>query len=76
MENFPWTRLPGVDLPADAKPLLDAEERRGGSPQRLRDVLGDGSWGGAYARSDEEILRVWAAGVAEVRELLENGWGD
>ena len=74
MENFPWTRLPGVDLPAEPKPLLDAEVRRGGTPERLREVLGDGSWGGAYARSDADVLRVWEAGVLEVRELLEHGW--
>ena len=37
-------------------------------------MLGDGSYGGRYQRSDEEMLEVWGAGVAEVRELLEDGW--
>jgi creatinine amidohydrolase len=30
--------------------------------------------GGAYQRPDEDMQQVWDAGVAEVRELLENGW--
>ncbi len=73
LENFPWTRLPGVELPRDPKPpLADADLRA--NPARAREVLGDGSFGGAYERSDEEMLRVWEAGVEEVRELLERGW--
>jgi len=74
VENFPWTRLPGVDVPADPRPvippdlvgLLDAERVRAAAP--------DGMLGGAYSRLDEDMQVVWAAGVAEVRSLLENGW--
>jgi creatinine amidohydrolase len=71
MENFPWTRLPGVELPDEPKapvetPLLD--------PAEVRRILGDGSFGGAYEHSDEDMLSVWQAGVEEVRELLESGW--
>jgi creatinine amidohydrolase len=40
----------------------------------LRDYLGDGSFGGSYQRSDEDVLKVWRAGVEEVRALLEVGW--
>jgi creatinine amidohydrolase len=40
----------------------------------FREIMGDGSFGGAYQHSDEEMLRVWQAGVEEVRHLLENGW--
>jgi creatinine amidohydrolase len=43
-------------------------------PGQLRDVIGDGSFGGLYQRPDEEMLRIWQAGVDEVRELLESGW--
>jgi creatinine amidohydrolase len=72
MENFPWTRLAGVSLPAGRK-----EPVRYGTvhPRRVREVIGDGSFAGSYARPDEEVLRVWRAGVEEVRELLEHGWG-
>jgi creatinine amidohydrolase len=74
MENFPWTRLAGVALPPEPKPSLDLADLRARGPRAVREVLGDGSFGGTYQRSDEEVLRVWAAGVEEVRSLLESGW--
>jgi creatinine amidohydrolase len=71
-ENFPWTRLDGVELPAEAKervPLPLPLE-----PGAARDVAGDGSFGGRYARPDEEVLELWRVGVEGVRALLESGW--
>jgi creatinine amidohydrolase len=73
-ENFPWTRLEGVELPAERKPMVDEQAYRVASPERVRELIGDGSLGGRYQRSDDEMLRIWHAGVEEVRELLENGW--
>jgi creatinine amidohydrolase len=73
-ENFPWTRLEGVEPPAEAKPMLDEAAYRVASPERVRELIGDGSFGGRYRRSDEEMQQIWEAGVAEVRELLESGW--
>ena len=73
-ENFPWTRLPGVELPAERKPMMDEAAYLVAGPKQLRDVIGDGSFGGLYQRSDEEMSRIWQAGVEEVRELLESGW--
>ena len=72
MENFPWTRLPGVELPAERKPMV---ERRAVDPVAVRAELGDGSFGGLYERSEEDVLRLWQTGVEEVRDLLEHGWG-
>ncbi len=74
MENFPWTRLPGVALPDTAKTPLPAGAIRAASPARLRELTGDGTFGGSYQRSDADVLAVWSAGVAEVRDLLETGW--
>jgi creatinine amidohydrolase len=74
MENFPWTRLQGVELPTRPKPPLDEHAYRVAGPDQIRDVIGDGVFGGAYQRPDEDVLRVWRAGVAEVRGLLESGW--
>lgn len=71
-ENFPWTRLAGIELPGERKPRVG--DFRSGGPRRARETLGDGSFGGLYERSDEEVLRVWQAGVEEVRELLDAGW--
>jgi creatinine amidohydrolase len=40
----------------------------------MREVAGDGQYGGFYALPDEDVLGVWAAGVEETRELLDGGW--
>jgi creatinine amidohydrolase len=73
-ENFPWTRLEDVEPPAEPKPMLDEAAYRVASPAGVRELIGDGSFGGLYRRSDEEMLRIWQAGVEEVRELLESAW--
>jgi len=72
-ENFPWTRLAGVLLPAAAKPAAAVDEL-GDDPADVRLALGDGTFGGPYERPDEEMLRLWEIAVAEVRELIESGW--
>jgi len=71
-ENFPWTRLAGVAMPREPKPLPEIDEL--GDPARVRETLGDGTFGGAYERPDEEMLELWQVAVAEVRDLLESGW--
>ena len=74
-ENFPWTRLEGVELPQERKPALDQDAYRvAAGPAGVRDLLGDGVFEGAYELPDEQVRRVWEAGVAEVRELLEHAW--
>ncbi len=73
-ENFPWTRLAGVELPKEPKPPLDQAAYRAAGPAEVRELLGDGVFEGAYELPDEDVARVWQAGVAEVRELLEDGW--
>jgi creatinine amidohydrolase len=75
-ENFPWTRLTGVRLPQERKPMADISTMRELDPAAVRDLLGDGSLGGLYERPDEDVLRVWAAGVEEVRDLIAGGWRD
>jgi creatinine amidohydrolase len=74
LENFPWTRLDGVAQPDEQKPLQDWNAISSLEPVALREALGDGSFGGRYQRSDEEMQRVWDAGVEEVRALLERGF--
>jgi len=73
MENFPWTRLPGVELPAGRKEPLP--QPLPAAPEAMRQAAGDGQYGGFYALPDDDVLRVWETGVAETRELLERGWG-
>jgi creatinine amidohydrolase len=76
LENFPWTRLEGVELPGERKPMADIAQMRALEPASVRKLLGDGSLGGVYERPDEEVLRLWQAGVEEVRDLLRRGWRD
>lgn len=74
LESFPWTRLPGVEPPAEGKPMVDVDRLAVSGPAEVRELLGDGSYGGRYQRSDDEMLEVWQTGVEEVRELLQSGW--
>ncbi|MGI9114162.1 MAG: creatininase [Chthoniobacterales bacterium] len=70
MENFPWTRLPGVTMPIEAKPMVNLSYLRQLNPRALREYLKDGNYGGRYQRTDEEMMRIWRTGVEETRELL------
>src|SRR5437773_7504123 len=65
-ENFPWTRLAGVEMPTERKPPLVRPLLS--KPNPWREALGDGSFGGLYQRPDEEVLRVWNAAVEQLRE--------
>ena len=73
-ENFPWTRLDGVELPRERKPPLDWAAFHAAGPRELRELLGDGVFEGEYQLPDDQVERLWRAGVEEVRELLESGW--
>jgi creatinine amidohydrolase len=74
MENFPWTRLAGVVSPTRQKPMIDLSRLRAMSPEAARAYLGDGNFGGVYEKPDEDMLALWAVGVAETREQLEGAW--
>lgn len=74
MENFPWTRLEGVELPEEAKPLFEYERKAVLDPDAFRKVLGDGNYGGFYQRPDQEMMAIWEVAVAEAREVMEGGW--
>ncbi len=74
MENFPWTRLPNRESPAEAKPMTDLDLLRLHNPAGVRSMLGDGNFGGRYRRPDEEMLAIWDVAVAETRALIEGPW--
>jgi creatinine amidohydrolase len=71
-ENFPWTRLEGVESPPERKPRFTRPPVN--SDEAWREALGDGSFGGLYQRPDEEVLRVWSVAVEELRARLDSGW--
>ena len=74
MENFPWTRLPGIDMPGEQKAMTDLDTLKQLDPGRTRQRLGDGNYGGYYQRPDEEMLTIWEIAVKETREVLERAW--
>ena len=47
---------------------------RAAPPAESREMLGDGAFGGPWQRSDDEMLALWATGVAETRAALEGPW--
>lgn len=69
MENFPWNRV--APAPAEAKPMVDTELLRHLPAPEVRDLIGDGNYGGRYQRADEEMLRIWQAAVEETRRVIE-----
>ena len=73
-ENFPWTRLPNIRGPEDAKPMVDVDRLRLRDPAGARALLGDGTFGGLYQRDDADTDAVWTAAIDEMRLLLESGW--
>jgi creatinine amidohydrolase len=74
MENFPWTRLPGIVLPTQQKPMVDLARMRVMDPDAVKTYLGDGNFGGYYERPDEELQAIWDVAVKETRALLEGDW--
>lgn len=74
MENFPWTRLPGVAMPQARKPQVDYARLALANADEARRVIGDGNFHGLYQRSDDEMEALWAVAVDETREVIDHGW--
>jgi creatinine amidohydrolase len=74
MENFPWTRVPGVALPQLRKPQVDMARMQLSNPAEIRTIIGDGNYHGLYERPDEEMHALWEVAVTETRTVIEQGW--
>lgn len=74
MENFPWTRLDGVQMPDTEKTGLDFDHLDLLHPAALREYLGEGNFGGRFQRPDADMHAIWEVAVAETRALLDGGW--
>jgi len=74
MENFPWTRLADITMPREQKTMIDSEKLRRLDPDSVREYLQDGNFGGHYQRDDEDVMKIWRAGVEETRALLTEEW--
>ena len=73
METFPWTRV-GVEVPTGHKPAIDRSNREDVSLGQLKEIIGDGSFGGFYERPESDMARIWDTAVAETRARLTEGW--
>jgi creatinine amidohydrolase len=73
VENFPWTRIEGADAPPP-KPVVARELLMNLGPDAIRELAPDGAMGGPYEAPDDVMEKVWAAGVQEVRTIIESGW--
>ena len=60
--------------PPGSKPSVDMALMKASPPAAVRAMLGDGSFGDAWQKPDEEMQRLWEAGVAETRAALEGPW--
>ena len=74
MENFPWTRLAGVALPTQAKPMIVLARYQRMDPGAKKALIGDGNFGGHYQRPDADMASVWDVAVAETRGLITSDW--
>ncbi|WP_265499675.1 creatininase family protein [Paracoccus beibuensis] len=74
MENFPWTRLQGRPVPPEQKPYVDFDRLRNRDAQGVRDLIGDGNYGGHYQKPDDQMDGIWQVAVAETRALIEGDW--
>lgn len=74
MENFPWTRLANRAMPQEQKPYVDFSRLRDRNAAGVRELIGDGNYGGHYQKPDEDMDRLWQVAVAETRELLAGDW--
>jgi creatinine amidohydrolase len=74
MENFPWTRLPGRSMPDTQKPLIDFSRLRDRNSEGVRELIGDGNFGGDYEKPDAVMDQLWDVAVRETRDLIDRGW--
>lgn len=73
-ENFPWTRLEGISAPTESKPMIDTALVDAASPLTAKEMLQDGSYGGAYQADETAMKTLWETGVRETREQLSAVW--
>ncbi len=74
MENFPWTRLPGVPMPTERKPMIDLARYQRSDPGAKKELIGDGNFGGYYQLPDADLMKVWDVAVAETRSQITADW--
>jgi creatinine amidohydrolase len=69
MESFPWNRVGPV--PDGVKDSVDLNALRALAPAAVKELIGDGNYGGAYVKPDEQVLAMWRVGVEETRRAID-----
>lgn len=69
MENFPWNRV--AQAPEGVKASVNLDVLRSRGPVGVKELIGDGNYGGAYEKPDEQMLEMWRVGVEETRRLID-----
>jgi creatinine amidohydrolase len=69
MENFPWNRVGSA--PDGVKTPVDTSILRSLGPEGVKDLIGDGNYGGAYQKPDEQMIAMWRVGVEETRSVID-----
>ena len=64
----------GQKPPADAKPMIDLARYQRLDAGAKKALIGDGNFGGAYQRPDEDMHAVWEVAVAETRSIIASDW--
>ena len=44
------------------------------TPRQVREILGDGNFGGDYEKPDDVMRALWDTALAETRAMLEGEW--
>lgn len=69
MENFPWNRV--TETPDETKQPVDLDLLRSLTPAGVKELVGDGNYGGAYHKPDDRMLAMWRTGVEETRRVID-----
>jgi creatinine amidohydrolase len=73
LESFPWINQPGP-IPDLFKEQTHVEDSYGLSAAEARTYMGDGVGGGKYTQPEPVLRDLFNLAVAELEDLLENGW--
>jgi creatinine amidohydrolase len=57
--------------PDGTKQPIDSKRLQSLPPAQARELAGDGNFGGAYEKPDEDMLRIWQVAVEETRGMID-----
>lgn len=73
LESFPWINQVGP-IPDQFKEQRYPEDFYSLSPEELRDMMGDGVFGGKYTQPEPVMRELFETCVGELEDFLKDGW--